>query len=263
MSQNNKYNCLVNWGNGLSLFFAAIGSISVIVIVFLLLKKPVESSKNENVFKIEYSIQIDTLQLEKLNNKETIEYLKFIEQNNLKIAEDFSQQINDQYERMQKLAELREEQNLYNTYGAGIIAIILAIGSFFGFKSINQMHKDTVDTAESEAKVVADRIAKNVANEVAKNEIKIQIENIKGEVENTLKDLLLAEINKEVENKVNENSNELVSLRERANELIGRVEQILEEVNNNNTNSETGDSDSSSNENDMDTEGENDELEFQ
>lgn len=180
MSNETKsnYQKLVNWGHGLSILFAALGVIIVTIIVCFLLFNTPEKTKTENKFEVKYNLQIDPIQLKKLKGQDAIEYFKLIEQNNKKIADEFNQKINDQYERTQKLIELKEEQNLYNTYGAGIIAIILAIGSFFGFKSINQMHKDTIETAEIEAKKAAeketkeflslklDEIQKNIRNQV-------------------------------------------------------------------------------------------------
>ena len=188
MSTNNEnqYHSLVNWGNGLSILFAAVGVLAVIIIVFQLLQKIPNKTKTENIFKIEYNLQIDSSKLKKLKNQEAIEYLKFVEQNNKKIAEDFTQQINDQYDRTQKLIELKEEQNLYNTYGAGIIAIILAIGSFFGFKSINQMHKDTIDIAKIEAEKTAAKEAKEFMS--------IKLEEIKKSIQSQV----LAELREEI-----------------------------------------------------------------
>ncbi len=186
-TNENKYQGLVNWGNGLSIFFAAVGVLAVIIIVYQLLQKIPAKTKTEKGFKIEYNLQIDNELLKKIKSEETIEYLKLVEQNNKKIAEDFKQQINEQYDRTQKLIELKEDQNLYNTYGAGIIAIILAIGSFFGFKSINQMHKDSIDTAKIEAEKIAEKETKYIMSQ------KLE------EIQKIIRNQVLAELNEKID----------------------------------------------------------------
>lgn len=213
---NNNYQKLVNWGHGLSIFFASFGVISVTIIVFFLLSKTPDRTQTDNVFKIEYTLQIDPIQLKRLKGQDAIEYLKFIEQNNLRIAEQFDKKINDQYGRVQKLIELKEEQNLYNTYGAGVIAIILAIGSFFGFKSINQMHKDTIETAEIEAKKVAETEAKKVAETEAKKVAKEKAKQFISEK--------LTEIQEDIINRIKSEHNEAFeSIRRDVSDLNSRT----------------------------------------
>ena len=91
---------------------------------------------------------------------------------------------------MESILAVQEARSNLFSYGAGFLAILVAIATFFGFKSINEMKKGTIEAAEYEAKKIAEEKAKEVAQKVAeektKEELVSRLDGIKVELESSL-----------------------------------------------------------------------------
>ena len=155
----------------------------------------------------EYAIKVDDLLLRLLNDyhnvdasevtsffgarvKEMLRCEPNINENNKKILEEINASVSSQYKRMESILEVQEDRSKMFSYGAGFLAILVAIATFFGFKSINEMKKGTIDVAEYEAKKIAEEKAKEVARKVAedktKEELATKLELIKTELQTSL-----------------------------------------------------------------------------
>lgn len=168
------------WAAHWSALAVILGSI---ILLFILISKMFLTNLVENnspsEVQIKYELSGKENKLESMNDSLNLEYQKIIHQNNLKVVDEVNKSIKTQYDRIQTIIDSKEEQNIYSTYGAGIIALILGVAGFFGFKSINEMKKDAIETAEIEAKEVAGIAAKKELQDKylgIKNEVIKEIE---------------------------------------------------------------------------------------
>ncbi|MCX8530857.1 hypothetical protein [Chryseobacterium luquanense] len=188
------FNNFLNWLSALILFFA-------IVLVFLI---SYSHLKKENLNKVEITYEFIGKDSVKIVNSE-IEFKKI--DSTLKKLEEFSHNI----ERKQlKLVEKQENTDYFNKFYSIIVAVILVIAGFFGYKNVAEIKQRAIEEAKEESKKTADDVAKNVAVEASKTEFNniftAQYKNevftqateattnlINGEIENLKKDI--AEIN--------------------------------------------------------------------
>lgn len=220
-----------NWA-GLVIILTSV-ILLIIVIGNLLCISPKDNTTKE--IKISYKLIKSGNGAKNLMDSTSLEYLKLIEQNNKRIVEEVNQSVKTQYDRMQSIIDSKEEQNIYNNYGAGIIALILAVAGFFGFKSINEMKKDAIEKAENEAKNIAEETAKNistrVSEEVAKNEARERYPRLKEELIGDLR----FEFNQRFEEKELKVSDEFQNkirkeLNEKYNELDEKYDQLIQRM---------------------------------
>lgn len=158
------YNLLLN------IIAAVVIGLSVIGLLLIAIKSLNIEEPKTNTILIEYH-GIKTDSINELNKLEIIKIdslLKEIKETSNKI------QI-----RQLDLIQEKEGDSFFNKLYAAIVAIILAIAGFFGFKSTNDIRSRAVE----EAKIESSRIAKEIAEQSAKEEFKtIFDEEYKGEI---------------------------------------------------------------------------------
>ncbi len=135
-----------------------------IVIANLFFTCPKEKHSKE--IKISYHINKNS---GSLKDSTSLDYYKIIESNNLKLIREINNSLNTEYKRMQAIVDSKEEQNIYNSYGAGIIALIIGVAGFFGFKSINEMKKEVIEASKRVASDTAKKISIAEAQQQAIN----------------------------------------------------------------------------------------------
>lgn len=225
---------IVNGTNWVALGVVAFAVIGLIAIIFNLLRKEEVNNAPKQIL-IKYEISVDKITLKNAKDSTTLRVVKSLDENNKKILSEINSSVDAQYKRMESILSVQEDRSRLFSYGAGFLAILVAIATFFGFKSINEMKKSTIESAEHEAKKIAEDEAKKVAKEeakktsteISKKEINRQMSSIKGDLENALKSLLVDENKKEVETAVNAKSAEIESLKTDANDLIAKLQVIL------------------------------------
>lgn len=191
-----------------------------------------ESTNNApNEILIKYELKVDTVSLNIKGIAINSESVKQIDQNNKVVLDEINKSVQAQYTRMESILQVQEDRNKMFTYGAGLLAILVAIATFFGFKSINEMKKSTIDSAEYESKRVAEEEARKIAKEtsitVSKDEISKQVESIKNDLEITFQSFLISENKKEVESSLNTKTKEVEKLKTVVDDLIARLQVML------------------------------------
>lgn len=193
-----KFNNFLNWLSALILFFA-------IILVFLL---SYSHLKKDNIDKIEIKYELVGKDSIKIINSD-LEFKK-IDSTLLKLAE-YSNNIES---KQIKLIEKQENNDYFNKFYSIIVAVILVIAGFFGYKNVAEIKQRAIEEAKEESKKTANDVAKDVAVESSKAEFNniftAQYKNevfeqateatnklINEEIENLKKDI--ASINKKIE----------------------------------------------------------------
>lgn len=117
---------------------------------------------------IQYTLQVDSAELKAYQDSTNIIYEQLIRANNRKVIEEVNNSVKQQYLRMESILTVQEDKSKLFTYGAGFLTILVALATFFGFKSINEMKKGTINSAEYESKKIAEETAKKVSEEISK-----------------------------------------------------------------------------------------------
>lgn len=117
--------------------------------IYRLVDPPVKSDK-VTIQKVElaYRIDIDTTKIKELKDSTSLEYLRFVTRNNDKILESMNKVIQNQEKRVDEIIERNKIQSDFVTYASAIFALILSIAGFFGFKSINEIKKESIERSE-------------------------------------------------------------------------------------------------------------------
>jgi|GEM_PF-4864681 len=144
----------------------AIAVIGVLTLSFNYLKIP--SNKIQTI-KIEYhnsqDIKKNELAIKKIDSL----------LNSIKITSNRIQQ------KQLELVENKSDDNFFNKLYTAIVAIILAIAGFFGFKSISEIKTQALEDAKIEATKIAKdestKIAKDESRKIAKKEFRIMFDN--------------------------------------------------------------------------------------
>jgi hypothetical protein len=158
------YNLLLNT------IAAVVIGLSVIGLILITIKSLNVEEPKTNTILIEYH-GVKTDSINELNKMEIIKIDSL-----LKEIKETSNKIQN---RQLDLIQEKENDNFFNKLYAAIVAIILAIAGFFGFKSTNDIRSRAVE----EAKIESTKIAKDIAEQSAKEEFKtIFDEEYKGEV---------------------------------------------------------------------------------
>lgn len=158
------YNLLLNT------IAAIVIGLSVIGLILLTLKSLNVDEPKTDTIKIEYH-GIKTDSINELNKLEIIKIDSLLSE-----IKNTSNKIQD---RQLDLIQEKESDSFFNKLYAAIVAIILAIAGFFGFKSTNDIRARAVE----EAKLESTKIAEETAEKSAKEEFKtIFDEEYKGEV---------------------------------------------------------------------------------
>ncbi|WP_405376577.1 hypothetical protein [Nonlabens sp. Asnod3-A02] len=169
------YNLLLNTFATIIIGVAVIG---VLAITYKFLN--VEQPKTDTI-KIEYhGVKTDSInEINKLEIKKIDSLLSEIKETS-----------NNIQKRQLNLVEDKENDNFFNKLYAAIVAIILAIAGFFGFKSTNDIRSRSIEEAKYESTKIAEVSAKEAkadSIEIAKNSAKEEFNRIfdeeyKGEV---------------------------------------------------------------------------------
>ncbi|WP_437823644.1 hypothetical protein [Tenacibaculum mesophilum] len=154
----------------LNILAAIIIGIAVIGILAITIKFLDIDDPKTNTIKIEYhGVKTDSI-----NELNKIEIIKIDS-----LLNEIKETSNNIQKRQLNLIEDKENDNFFNKLYAAIVAIILAIAGFFGFKSTNDIRSRAIE----EAKYESIKIAKETAENSAKEEFnRIFDEEYKGEV---------------------------------------------------------------------------------
>lgn len=135
------------FSNFLNYLAAAIIGITVIGILIISFIKLSKDDLKPQTIKIEVLTKNDSLD----NKNETqIKKLDTLLYNLKSISEEIQ-------EKQLKFIEDKEDENFFNRLYTAIIAIILAIAGFFGFKSISEIKQRAISDAKEQARFVANR----------------------------------------------------------------------------------------------------------
>lgn len=226
---------IVNGTNWVALCVVLVAVVGLIFVIFNLLSKTEKNNAPTEIL-IKYEISVDKVSLKNAKDSTTLRVVQSLDENNKKILSEINSSVDAQYKRMESILSVQEDRSRLFSYGAGFLAILVAIATFFGFKSINEMKKSTIEAAEYEAKKIAEDEAKKVAKEeakktstkVSKAEISKQIESIKDDLEISLRASLVNENKKEVEESLNAKTEEIEKLKTVAEDLIAKLQVILD-----------------------------------
>ena len=176
---------LIHGANWIAIIVVGFATIALISIVSKLINKEVENNAPKEII-VKYEIVVDTIALKNVKDPIVLKVVSNIDESNKKVLAEINASVDAQYKRMESILEVQEDRSKMFSYGAGFLAILVAIATFFGFKSINEMKKGTIDAAEYEAQKIAEvkatEIAKKIAEEKTKEELVIILESIKTEL---------------------------------------------------------------------------------
>lgn len=187
---------LIYKANIVSIFIVSISVISIILyaVVFFY-----PASKNEIIVKIDYPISIDTTNIyNKLNanlsaniskndksNKNKIESdnlyslklnfetkdLKKINDNNELLYKSIDSMLVSFQKNQQIILEEKKDREGFISFTSGILAIIIALSGFFGFKSINEMKNAAIESSREQAKIESRSISDSFIKEFIKTDL--------------------------------------------------------------------------------------------
>lgn len=184
-----KLDWLINGANWTAIVVVGFATIALINVVYKLINIEPSNTAPKEVL-VKYEIVVDTVALKKVKDPIILKAVSNIDENNKKILAEINASVDAQYKRMESILEVQEDRSKMFSYGAGFLAILVAIATFFGFKSINEMKKGTIDAAEYEAQKIAEVKAKEVAQKVAedktKEELANKLEGIKVDLQSSL-----------------------------------------------------------------------------
>lgn len=161
-----------------NLISIGIVSISVIAIFLYAVLFFYPTKVNEIVIKIDYPIAIDSTSIvNKINTNASLKYensqkidslknlksytlnlnietkdLNNINKNNELIYKKIDSMLVNFQSNQKVILEEKKEREGFISFTSGILAIIIALSGFFGFKSINEMKLKAIESAEEEAK---------------------------------------------------------------------------------------------------------------
>lgn len=143
--------------NIVATIIVAISVIGVLIISYNYLKIP--NTKTQTI-KIEYNIS-------KANNNETNKTeIKKLDS----ILKSITLTSNKIQQKQLELIDDKSDENFFNKLYTAIVAIILAIAGFFGFKSISEIKSQAIDDAKKESSNIAKKESKKIAKKEAKEE---------------------------------------------------------------------------------------------
>ncbi len=187
---------LIYKANLVSIFIVSFSVISILLYAILFFYP---TTKNEITVKLDYPINIDSTKIvEKINtnlqasyvkgdvkdttkfknisfnlNLETKDLSKINENNKLLYKSIDSMLVNFQRNQEILQSEKSEREN-FISFTSGILAIIIALSGFFGFKSINEMKNAAIESSREQAKIES----RNISDSFVKEFIKTDLERI-------------------------------------------------------------------------------------
>lgn len=183
---------LIYKANLVSIFIVSISVISILLYAILFFYP---TTKNEITVKLDYPINIDSTKIvEKINtnlqasyvkdttkfknisfnlNLETRDLSRINENNKLLYKSIDSMLVNFQRNQEILQSEKTDREN-FISFTSGILAIIIALSGFFGFKSINEMKNAAIESSREQAKIEF----RNISDSFVKEFIKTDLERI-------------------------------------------------------------------------------------
>lgn len=140
------------FSNFLNYLAASIIGVTVLGVLILSFIKLSKDDVRPQTIRIEVITKSDSLSK---NDNSNIQQLDTLLQG-IKLT---SEKIQD---KQLRLLEEKEDNNFFNRLYTAIIAIILAIAGFFGFKSISEIKQRAISDAKEQAKFVANREFDNI-----------------------------------------------------------------------------------------------------
>lgn len=228
---NKQLNKVVYFTNIVSVLVVACCVITIFILGYNLVTKEKESVKYE--VKATYHLEIDSTFTKESVQKTLFQFKENTIKNNEKIYDEINKLIAHFEEDNRELLRQKQEQSNFVSLSSAILGILLAIAGFFGFKSIKEMKKDSIDTAsetaEKTAKEVAAKTAKetaeNTAEEVAKTEMREKYFNIKDDVLETLLAEVKVQIDKKQFSNIDDLKSEVEDLKSMIDECCAKDEQ--------------------------------------
>ncbi|OYU93690.1 MAG: hypothetical protein CFE21_19550 [Bacteroidetes bacterium B1(2017)] len=159
-----KFNDLLNYFSAIILFIAVVG---ILLLSYTHLKKPEDPKK----ILIEYKIVQDTTNFKQIANLKQIDSL---------LLEVKGLANNIQSKQIETIKDT-EEKDFFNKFYSIIVAVILVIAGFFGYKNISEIKQRAIEEAEESAKKIAEEKSVEVSNREFE---KIFTQQYKGEVLN-------------------------------------------------------------------------------
>ncbi len=158
MSEKGGFRNFLNYVSAL-IIIASIG-----VLIFIIY---VSISNSENLVKY----QLD-LKFEKSKVQDSTKY--YITQQNLDSLKFYTKSIDRKIERIETIREdilkLRKEESYYGRIYTSIIALILALAGFFGFKTMTDIKSLSIERAEEAAKSASIESAEKTSKEILTEE---------------------------------------------------------------------------------------------
>lgn len=179
--ENEQLNKVVHFANISSILIVVVAVIVIILSAFALV-----FPKYENIekLKLDYVIKQDSIKFN-LNDSTSV-YAKInpsqinkLNKNNLLLFKKVDSLVTNYEKRHNDVLSSSKKQNDFISFAATIFAFIVTIAGFFGFKSINEMKKAAIESAEQEArkvsteqsKITSEMVAKKTASDITDNYI--------------------------------------------------------------------------------------------
>lgn len=157
--------------------YASLGVVLTAVITVIILSFWVFSAPSPpGLQKHEYKIAIHLDSTFKSAQNDSLLVLVQTELNGLSIktSNDVNTLMENQRQNHEAFMEAENRQNKFITYASALIAIVAALGGFFGFKSITDIKQSITEKAE----LTAQQMAREVSERILEKSIKTQIESI-------------------------------------------------------------------------------------
>lgn len=180
-----------------NLISIGIVSISVIAIFLYAVLFFYPTKVNEIVIKIDYPIAIDSTSIvNKINTNASLKFENSQKNDSLKNLKSYTLNLNIEtkdlnninknneliykkidsmlvnFQRNQKvILEEKKEREGFISFTSGILAIIIALSGFFGFKSINEMKNAAIESSREQAKIESRNISDSFVKEFIKTDL--------------------------------------------------------------------------------------------
>ena len=152
--ENENLKKYIHWANISSLLIVSLAVVFIIIAAIWFFWIPDKSIKQ--TLEVKYSV--DSL----IKSDSTIKNLKL---SNQLVYNKIDSLLQNQQKRESEILESSKNQADFVSFASAIFALIFSIAGFFGFKSINEIKKDALDSAIKKAKEVTDNYVRDYASQ--------------------------------------------------------------------------------------------------
>ena len=199
--EKENLNKAIHVANISSIIIVLTAVVAIIISGFMLAFPRVE---NINKLTLDYVVEQDSI-LFQANDSTTVmglinpEQINRINNNNNLLFKKIDSLIVNYQERHNNVLISNKKQSDFVSFAAVIFAFIVSVAGFFGFKSINEMKKTAIESAEQEARIVStdqskitsETIARKTASDITNNYIdKYLLREIQHTAKDTVKEML-------------------------------------------------------------------------